>query len=140
MAFHEQGFQSRYHKMGDEAEAQFEAEYENGWERFGLSRPNLSVSMLPMMVRHAPDYITSHGFVEVVGVGRDRILKMKVDKAIALQQWHCIFNVRLYVWDSKRKRSMTLDWDQFWPTLPTYPIELFSEGKPYWAVQVDGLG
>lgn len=140
MAFHEQQFTQRIHKMGDEAEARFESEYENGWERFGLNRPNVNVSMLPVMVRHAPDYVTSHGFVEVMGVGRDRILKLKIDKALALQQWHQIFPVRLFVWDSKKKKTRILEWTELWPSLPNYPIEQFAEGKAYWAVNVDELG
>lgn len=137
MSFHKGDFAVRYTQMGDEAEAQFEATYENGWVRFGLNRPNISLGMIPSMLRHTPDYLTSHGFVEAVGVGRDRKLKLKIEKALALQQWHTIFPLRLFVWDSKLKQSRMIEWTELWPALPTLPIGFFPEGKAYWAVDVD---
>lgn len=139
MTFHKKDWNSRFAAMGDEAETQFEETYENGWARFGLNRPNVKVGMLPPMIRHAPDYLTSHGFVEAMGVGRDRILKLKIDKALAIQQWHQIFPVRMFLWDSKKKESRMLEWEELWPILPTFPIEHFPEGKAYWAVPVERI-
>lgn len=138
--FREQAFAARLGAMGDQAEQAFEAVHDGGFVRFGLNRPPVAVQLLPMMVRYTPDYLTSSGFVEVQGVGRDRIVKLKIEKAVALQQWHAIFNLRLFVWDSKRSEHHYFDWESLWPRLSTMPIGHFSEGKPYWELNIDAIG
>lgn len=126
--------------MGDQAEQAFENVYDGGFVRFGLNRPPVAVQQLPTMIRYTPDYLTSSGFVEVQGVGRDRIVKLKIEKAFALQQWHAIFNLRLFVWDSKRSQHHFFEWDQLWTVLPSMPVGHFSEGKPYWELNIDAVG
>jgi len=135
--FREQSFAARLGAMGDQAEQAFEQVHDGGFVRFGLNRPPVAVQQLPTMVRYTPDYLTSSGFVEVQGVGRDRIVKLKIEKAVALQQWHSIFNLRLFVFDSKRSEHHYLDWGPLWQRLPAMPIGHFSEGKPYWELNID---
>lgn len=135
--FRDQSFNARLGAMGDEAEQRFEQLYENGFVRFGLNRPPVAVQMLPPMIRYTPDYLTSQGFVECQGVGRDRTLKLKIDKGLALQRWHEMFALRLFVWDSKKQVSHLIDWEPLWAALPSFPISTFTEGKPYWAVPID---
>lgn len=135
--FRDQSFAARFGAMGDETEAKFEEIHDGGFVRFGLNRPPVAVQLLPPFVRYAPDYLTSSGFVECQGVGRDRLLKLKVEKALALQRWHETFDVRLFVWDTKKQQHHYLDWAPLWKTIHQYPIATFSEGKPYWAINID---
>lgn len=123
--------------MGDEAETKFEELHPSGFVRFGLNRPPISMGMLPPSIRYTPDYLTSHGLVEVQGVGRDRILKLKIDKAMALQQWHQMFKLQMFVWDTTRQEAKYMDWETLWGLLPSMPIDHFPEGKPYWQLNVD---
>lgn len=136
--FKDQSWNARFGAMGDEAEAKFEEVHEGGWVRHGLNRPPLSMSKLPPFVRYAPDYLTtSHGYVEVQGVGRDRLLKLKVEKAIELQRWHGLFMLTLFVWDSKKKRHTYVPWNEVWSTVPSMPVNVFPEGKAYWEINID---
>jgi hypothetical protein len=139
MTFHQQSFMSRMGSMGDESEGQFELTHPGKFVRFGLNRPPVNVRMLPPLIRAAPDYLTSFGFVECMGVGKDRILKLKISKALEMQRWHEIFKLQLFVWDSKDKRSDLFDWEWLWPQLPNFPTDKFSEGNVYWAVNIDEL-
>jgi hypothetical protein len=135
--FRNQSFAARMGAMGDEAEFAFESAHQGGFVRFGLNRPPVAVQQLPPQIRYTPDYLTSSGFVEVQGVGRDRIAKIKIEKAVALQQWHSIFNLEMFIWDSKTKTHRYLPWAELWPTLPSLPIAFFPEGKPYWELNID---
>jgi len=123
--------------MGDEAEEQFEIAHRGKFARYGLNRPPINMSMVPVLLRYTPDYITSFGLVEVQGVGKDRILKIKKEKADALDRWHKEFSLRLFVWDSTYKRHMTVPWEDIALVLPTLPFDSFPEGKEYWKMDVD---
>lgn len=135
--FHQRDFAHRFGAMGDEAESRFEETYKGGFVRFGLNRPPVQMSKLPPLIRYSPDYLTSQGFVECQGVGKDRQLKVKVEKGLALQQWHSLFAVRFFIWDSMLKKSTILDWPTLWNQLPNMPLNQFPEGKAYWSVDVD---
>ena len=135
--FRDQSFAARFGAMGDETELKFEELHNGGFVRFGLNRPPVAVQLLPSVVRYAPDYLTSSGFIECQGVGRDRILKLKIEKALALQRWHEMWPLRMFVWDTKKQLHYYLDWAPLWKRVHTYPIEVFSEGKPYWAINID---
>lgn len=135
--FKDQAWTARFGAMGDEAESKFEEVHDGGWVRYGLCRPPVQMSKLPTFLRYTPDYLTSNGLVEVQGVGRDRLLKLKVEKALELQQWHNIFGLTLFMWDSKRKDHAYLPWPTVWGWLPTMPMNTFPEGKTYWEIDVD---
>ena len=90
--------------MGDQAEAIFEETYGNNFVRWGLNRPPLQMHKLSTTVRYSPDYLTSDGFVEVKGCGRDGQIKLKLENWNALEFWSAVMPVRLFVWDSHKKR------------------------------------
>lgn len=135
--FRNQSFAARFGAMGDEAEGKFEELYGAAHVRFGLNRPPVSMKKLPPFIRYQPDYLTSNGLMEVQGVGKDRKLKVKIEKALALQQWHQMFNLTMWVWDTTHSRFAEWPWEQLWQALPTMPIDYFPEGKPYWSIDVD---
>lgn len=135
--FHKQSFAHRFQAMGDEAEGKFEEVHVGGWVRYGLNRPPVSMSMLTPKIRYTPDYLCSGYLLEVQGVGGDRKLKLKVDKAMALQQWSQDIALKFFVWDSKLKRHTYLEWSPLWLLLPYMPIKSFPEGKPYWEIDID---
>lgn len=139
MAFHKGDFAQRFTAMGDEAEAKFE-EYcvDNGvgYIRFGLSRPPLKMSMLPARVRYTPDYLTSQAFVEVQGLGRDQIFKLKVEKMNCLYWWNGAHPVRLFLWDSAHQRSTLLELADIQQALhhEEASLQQFHDSGPYFAV------
>lgn len=120
--------------MGDEAEGVFEATAKRGFVRYGLNRPPISMKDLPPMVRYTPDYLQGDRLVEVQGVGKDRTIKLKVDKYASLYQWNQVFPTYLFVWDNVDSTYCELPIDGF----PIHLSELgsFPEGKPYFAVNV----
>jgi len=135
--FRDKQFTSRFTAMGDEAEDIFERVATRGFARYGINRPPIQLRLVPEMVRYTPDYLQGDCLVEVQGVGRDRICKLKVDKHAALLQWNTIFQTDLFVWDNV---------DRVYAQFPIkdFPVELcalgaFPEGKPYFAVNVEAL-
>lgn len=137
MSFHEQSFANRFRSMGDEAEGVFEQKHEGKFVRYGLNRPPVSMQWMTAKIRYTPDYLTSRALVEVMGVGNDRILKLKSEKAYALQQWHTDMDLELFLWDSKLKESKSVAWPAIWDVLPDLPMNVFPEGKQYWEINVD---
>lgn len=137
MAFKDQSFNHRLGAMGDEAESVFEAAYPNGYVRTGLCRPPIQVHALPIQVRYIPDYLTSNGWVEVQGFGRDQTVKLKMEKYQALIWWSWLWPVSLFLWDKTNKRYTILE-------LSALPLEhanmdVFPEGKEYLAIPADAF-
>jgi hypothetical protein len=135
--FRNQSWSSRYGAMGDEAEEQFEIARAGKFARYGLNRPPINMGMVPPFLRYTPDYITSHGLVEVQGVGRDRILKIKKEKADALDLWHKEFALQMFIWDTTNKRHTFVPWEDLACVLPALEVDSFPEGKEYWKLNVD---
>lgn len=144
-SFKDASWAARFEKMGDEAEGRFEAyaedELKKGYVRFGLNRPPLQMSMLPTRLRYTPDYLMSGGFVECKGLGRDQLLKLKLENLNSLHYWHGLHPVEVYVWDSFKKRECIV---------PLYEIDKiindghatlahFPEGKAYFAIPAERL-
>ena len=137
--FHEQGWNDRFGAMGDEAEGVFERVFPKGKARYGLNRPPIQVSALPLMLRYTPDYITSTGLVEVQGFGKDGSFRLKVEKYKALCQWEQTWHVDFFLWDKTNKR---------WAIVPLHKVEeilasaeagLYPEGKAYWKIPAKNL-
>lgn len=130
-SFHSLDFKGRLAAMGDAAEAAFLEVSDMSVVRFGLDRPPLNMAMIPAFIRHTPDYLASKCLVECVGMGRDGVLKLKVDKYQALLQWDTYHPVQLFVWDSHKKRHWigdiqdTFRWD--------YELGQFHDGPEYYA-------
>ena len=98
--------------MGDAAEAKFVESVEGKCERWGINRPvGVSVPHLPARVRAAPDYLTNDALVECMGVGRKRILQVKLEKWGVMRWWNDLMPVRVFVWDSYAKRHCTISLD-----------------------------
>lgn len=92
--------------MGDTAERKFVEHVDGKCERWGFNRPEgVSVPQLPARVRAAPDFVTNEGFVECMGVGRKQKLQLKDEKLGVLRFWNDLMPVRVFVWDSYRKRK-----------------------------------
>lgn len=139
-AFADKDFASRLGSMGDEAEGVFEQVYEKGWVRWGFNRPPISVASLATKVRYAPDYITSDGFVECMGFGKAQVLRLKVEKHIALLQWHQEMPTRLFVWDGTNQRYTYVTMDQLTDSIGDANRGFFPEGKQTWDIPIDALG
>lgn len=139
-SFKDKDWNQRYESMGDEAEAVFEAAYPQGFVRFGLDRPPLRMMDLPTKIRYTPDYLTGKGLVEVQGLGRDRKMKVKLEKLASLQEWAKDFRVDLFLWDRTAERFGFV-------RLPDLATALynggnvghFPEGKAYLWLHVDDV-
>lgn len=86
--------------------------------RWGFRRPEgVAVSKFPNAVAHTPDAVTYQHYVEVMGMGKDGILKsVKVEKWKALTVWQRIAKlcgmtggVMFFVWNSSQKTFAVLD-------------------------------
>ena len=141
MAFNERHWAKRFEQMGDEAEGIFESVYPQGFVKTGLCRPPILMSALPPMIRHMPDYLTSKGWVEVQGFGRDQLGKFKVDKLASLHEWHQTFRVDFFLWDSKNRRHGWLRLPDLQQAIAAEAGELraYHDGPSYWAIPLDDL-
>ena len=141
--FHTQSWVGRFAELGDTAEAIFEQVYPNNWVRFGLNRPPLKMSSLTVRSRYAPDYLTSDGYVEVKGCGRDGIIKIKRENLDALQWWHSNEQVRFFFWDSHRTRHVMVGLRELTDLIdnPDAGITLghFHDPKAFFGVPVNSL-
>lgn len=137
MSFHEQSFQSRFGTMGDQAEAAFDQVFPKN-HKLGLNRPPFSMSGMLLEMRYVPDRITRDAFVEVMGIGTDQTLKLKIEKFDALFAWKSIGPVDLFVYDSKHDRwwlAPITDW--FRAVLLHGTLDQFHDGKEYAALHAD---
>ena len=143
MTFHGRSFGARFGAMGDEAEAVFEATYGQGFVRTGLNRPPISMAALATRVRYTPDYLTSSGYVEVKGTGRDQILKLKVENLNALHFWNQVMECRLWIWNTTRSvwGHCTIKELQKRIDDPAGGVTLdhFHDGKAYFAIPIDSV-
>jgi hypothetical protein len=98
--------------MGDTAEEVFEevAPFGN-LIRLGWNRPNIYMGDMSIVLKHMPDYYSGGYLIEVMGMGRDGILKLKLDKWKALKFWNGTGNeVALFVWNSSLKEYALIQW------------------------------
>lgn len=134
MSFSDQPFHRRIQTMGDIAERKFEDVSEVNFVRYGLNRPPLNMASLPPEIRHTPDYLTSKNLVEVQGLGKDQMLKMKLDKMKALGSWNKMHAVQLFVYDSTNDRHALIEHNDLQKLCRKATIESFPEGKQYYAI------
>lgn len=152
-AFHDQTFAQRFAVMGDTAENVYEAVAPLGNTcRFGFRRPKgVKFSTFPEKLRHQPDFVTATYLVEVMGLGRDGILKsMKVSKYDALIVWNKVakllglMGLVLFVWNSSKKQFLTLTWSSIVEEVAyskkKYGVQTFaSDGNTYYRLDWDRL-
>lgn len=140
MSFHEAPFAQRYAIMGDIAEAIFE-QVEPKHHRLGYNRPPFYVANLPLMLRNLPDYMIKEGLVEVMGIGKDKTLKLKIEKLRSLLNWQLVANVELFVYDSHRKtywRAPINEWELAcaeFATMDRFP----DDNRPYYRLNSDNF-
>tara|TARA_R100000152_G_C6764177_1_gene188729 strand:- start:362 stop:811 length:450 start_codon:yes stop_codon:yes gene_type:complete len=134
VSFADEPFHRRIQTMGDIAERAFEEVSEVNFVRYGLNRPPLNMASLPLTIRHTPDYLTSNNLVEVQGLGKDQVLKMKLEKMKALGSWHRMHKVQLFVYDSTNDRSALIEYNDLQKMCRKAAIESFPEGKQYYAI------
>jgi hypothetical protein len=143
MAFHEQGFGTRFQKMGDMAETVFERVVGKGFVRYGLDRPPVYMGKMPPFVRYTPDYLMADRLVEVQGFGKDRIVKIKHEKFAALRQWEAHMDVYFFLYDLTRKRHCMVTAAALevicWRDAVTLYYEDSSTPNPYHALPVDAI-
>lgn len=84
--------------MGDTAEAIFDRVNPKS-HPLGLNRPPFTMRHMTNPMKHTPDRMTATDIVECMGMGRDRRLKLKLDKVASLFTWETIGPVRLFVYD-----------------------------------------
>lgn len=145
-AYRNQPWNKRFGQMGDAAEHVFEQVRPLGPTiRFGWNRPEgVSVTHMPPVLRHTPDYYSDGSLVEVVGLGRDGILKLKVSKYDALKIWNQLLaegdeggECLLFVWNSAQKEWALLSWETIKKLVAKARrkgIEEFFDGNAYFPI------
>lgn len=135
-SFHELSFRERYATLGDPAEAVFEAVAPAGnFDRFGWHRPRNGFGKMTPLLRNQPDYYVQTGhLVEVMGCGKDGILKLKLHKMAALRQWHKLQPVKMFVWNSHLGRWALIDFpevERLFNHAKKKGVEQFHDGPKY---------
>ena len=154
MSFNEQSFAKRFQTMGDMAENVYaEVKPLGNTTRFGFRRPKgVKFGTFPEGLRHMPDYVTSSYLVEVMGLGRDGILKsMKVSKYEALKEWNKfarrigLLGVVLFIWNSAKKQYMILSWQDIVDEVKYSkrkhdgPLSFQNDGNEYYPLEWERL-
>jgi hypothetical protein len=103
MSFRDQEFSARFTAMGDAAEQAHDDVFP-AHHKSGLNRPPMKVGQLSPMLRCLPDRMKADGWTECMGVGRDQIIKVKIDKLIQLVKWSVVAPVHIFINDSHKKR------------------------------------
>ena len=93
----------RLDKLGDEAEQVFRDVWPEPFVEWGLRRPPFKIGGLSEFTRKAPDFLTAKGYVEVKGCGEHGV-KLKETTLNVLYEHEAHDPVRIFVWDSFRKR------------------------------------
>lgn len=140
VSYSDSGWSARYGKMGDESEQVFREVYGKGFAEWGLRRPPIKVGGLPLRVRCAPDFIGSDEFVEAMGMGRAGVLKLKIEKWLGLSLWAVEFPLRLFIWDSHKKRYGFIGHKELTDVIVKgQKLAQFPEGKVYYELRVADL-
>lgn len=139
MSYADQPWEARVGVLGDKAEAEFEARSRLGFVRTGLKRPPIRVRDLHPYVAQLPDYLTTKGWIEVMGMGEDGILKLKIKKLEALNYWGLLMPLVLWVWDSHKKRHTEVPLERLNDLAVSAKIGFFPEGTPYYELHAGGL-
>ena len=144
MSFSEKTWDQRVGTLGDIAEGIFEEVAPLGSHlRFGFNRPPFKLTRIPEYIKHTPDYVTGTGhLVEVMGCGRDNVVKLKLTKWEALKTWNKNANVVLFLWNSSTSEWSLIQWDELQKLVTKARkagVEAFDDGNEYLAIPWDGL-
>jgi hypothetical protein len=145
--FSKKDFGARYNLMGDWAEAACDRVFPKS-APFGFNRPPFSIQQIPVRLRYAPDRITPREFLEVKGVGRDGLIKIKHEDLSCLLWWDDLFPVEIFVYDSHRNRwaVVSIKDIQAWASAGELEMDRFQEataeepeGRAFWKIPVSYL-
>lgn len=139
MSFHAQSFNQRFATMGDPAEGAFDLVNKNKVHRLGLNRPPFFMGGMNLPMRYTPDRMIRDRFVECMGIGRDRKLKIKTEKVDALELWTLLGPVDLFVYDQVKGTYHQASIGEWRGRLKTHGIARTFENdkKPYTELHVD---
>ena len=138
MSFHRQSFTRRYATMGDTSEAVFDRVYPKN-HQLGLNRPPFFMGGMTTAMRYTPDRMLRDRLVECMGVGRDRLLKLKHEKLDALHDWQAIGPVVLFVYDQHDNCFYEAPLQDWAGRFEAHGIDgtFDNDGKTYRALHVD---
>ncbi len=143
MSYAEQPWGQRFGTLGDIAEGIFEEVRPLGtFLRYGFNRPPFKLARIPDFVKHTPDYVTGTGhLVEVMGCGRDGIVKLKLTKWQALKTWNKATGnndaVVLFLWNSSTSEWTLIEWDELQRLVSKARragVKAFDDGNEYLAI------
>lgn len=145
MGFKDKPFQERWKQMGDQAEKAYLRTYNGAHhkhDKFGWDRTDLDTSRMSPKLRYMPDFMTvSTGgaawLTECVGFGKDQLLKFKVEKLEALQEWDKDCRTFVFIYDSSRDYHAMTRVDALQYRAAGCPIKRFPEGKEYYEIPAD---
>jgi hypothetical protein len=141
--FHQRNFSDRLGTMGDPAEEACDLVYGHRTHALGLNRVwqngvGLTMSQMTASMRYTPDRMTINSFVECMGIGRDKTLKIKTEKVHALSAWDMIGPTKLFVFDQPRNMYYEANialWED--ACMEAAELKMFPEGKEYWSLHRD---
>lgn len=140
MSFSGGSWAAREATLGDPAEECFREVYELGFADYGLRRPPIQVHRLSPKVRYTPDFVTSAGLIEAMGVGNDQILKLKLEKFVALLSWATDETVQLFIYDSCNERYCFVPMASLHLAIAQHAeYGVFDDGKPYHGIDIRKL-
>lgn len=130
--------------LGDPAENVFDTVAPFGKHaEFGWRRPPVTMRHMTDALRHMPDFYVESGFlVEVMGCGRDDIVKLKPPKWEGLKVWNAIQPVALFVYNSARSEWCVVAWKELKSAVNRARragTKAFSDGNEYWEIPWDSL-
>lgn len=137
MTYADQNWGQRVGTLGDIAESVFEEVAPLGtFVRYGLNRPPFRVKGLTPEQRNTPDYLTGTGdFVEVMGCGRDNVLKLKLEKWDAQKRWQKLGPVKYFFWNSNHSEWALLTLAQVQKLVTqgrkARGVQAFNDGNEY---------
>jgi len=143
--FNKEDWKTRKAYLGHTSEAAFEQYCRKEgiqFEHFGQkSESSLDYKTLSIYLRTRPDYICQRGsetfFVEVKGVGRDGILKIKLESIIGAPYWATLLPLKIFVYDSARKKCSLCSFDHLKRKLTIREPERFeSDRKLYFPIAI----
>ena len=76
-----------------------------------------------------------------IGIGRDQIAKVRLEKLDALRTWTVIAPVKIFIWDSSKKRWWLCEHDAFEAACRSKgEMDRFPDNdKPYWRLAASDI-
>lgn len=142
-AFHQRNFNQRLQTMGDPSEHACDKVHGFRTHKLGLDRVwqndvGLYMAQMTPAMRYTPDRMVIDRFIECMGIGRDKTLKLKQEKVLAMKAWTGIGPTDLFVFDQPNGsyyQSSVSAWTE--ACVMHAEVKVFPEGKAYYALHRD---